>query len=183
MTYDLPTSLSVGGELYEIRPDFRPMLDICFALNDPSLGDDDVGEAILTVFYPDFENIPPEHFGEAIKKCFWFLNCGDSGTPQKSPRLVDWEQDFPLIAAPVNRIMGREIRAMEYLHWWTFVSAYREIGDCLFAQVVGIRSKKAKGKKLDKSDQEFYRQNRDIIDFKTTYTNAEETLLEKWGGK
>lgn len=58
---------------------------------------------------------------------------------------------------------------------------YQEIGDCLFAQVVRIRDKKAHGKSLDKQDREFYRKNRDIIDLKTTYTESEKDVLAAWG--
>ena len=94
---------------------------------------------------------------------------------------MDWEQDFQYIVAPVNRVMGKEIRSMDYLHWWTFISAYYEIGDCLFAQIVRIRERKAKGKPLDKSDQDFYRRNREIVDLKTTYTEQEDAILKQWG--
>lgn len=68
------------------------------------------------------------------------------------------------------------------IHWWTILSAYSEIGDCLFAQIVRIRDKKAKGKSLDKSDREFYRKNRDIIDIKHTYSEAENKLVSFWTG-
>ena len=93
---------------------------------------------------------------------------------------MDWQQDFPLIVAPVNRVLGQEVRAVEYLHWWTWVSAYQEIGDCTFAQVVSIRSKRAKGKKLDKSEQEFYKQNRQLVDFKRQYTEQDEDVISRW---
>ena len=68
------------------------------------------------------------------------------------------------------------------IHWWTILAAYAEIGDCLFAQIVRIRDKKAKGKPLDKSDREFYRKNRDIIDIKQTYSEAENDLVNLWTG-
>jgi hypothetical protein len=58
-----------------------------------------------------------------------------------------------------------------------------EIGDCYFAQVVSIRSKKAKSKKLDKSDQEFYRKHRDDIDLKRQMNKEEEELVRRWMGR
>ena len=67
--------------------------------------------------------------------------------------------------------------------WWTFLGAYMEIGDCYFAQVVSIRSKKAKSKKLDKSDQEFYRKHRDDIDLKRQMNKEEEELVRRWMGR
>lgn len=181
MNYDLPKSLTVGGAEYEIRSDYRDILEICAAMNDQELSDEDKALVALEIMFPAFDTIPPEHYQEAINKCFWFINCGDEGQNRKSPKLMDWEQDFQYIVAPVNRVMGAEIRAMEYLHWWSFISAYYEIGDCLFAQIVRIREMKAKGKPLDKSDQEFYRRNREIIDLKTTYTEREDAILKQWG--
>ena len=78
--------------------------------------------------------------------------------------------------------MGVEIRSVEYLHWWSFLSAYYEIGDCVFAQIVRIRNLKARGKSLDKADREWYQQNRELVDLKTTYTEQENELLKQWGG-
>lgn len=181
MTYDLPKSLMVCGTEYEIRSDYRAILDICAAMEAPDLSDQEKVIAALDIMYPAFSNIPPEHYQDAINQCFWFINCGDEGQNWNAPKLMDWEQDFQYIVAPVNRVMGTEVRALEYLHWWTFISAYYEIGDCLFAQIVRIREHKAKGKPLDKSDQEFYRRNREIIDLKTNYTEQEDAIMKKWG--
>lgn len=189
MSYALPKSVVIGGRDFPIRYDYRVILDIFEAMNDPELTDQERALAVLQMFYMDFDAI--EDYEAAIRECFWFINGGKyEESSRKKPRLVAWEQDFPYIAAPINRVLGYEIRAVEYdpetntggLHWWTFLSAYMEIGDCLFAQVVGIRSKKARGKKLDASDQEFYRRNRDLVDIKVRYTEAEEDLLKQWTG-
>lgn len=180
MMYDLPEKLDVCGTEYKIRSDYRAVLDICIALSDPDLNDEDKAFALMEIFYPDFYDIPQEHYNEAIQQCLKFINCGEERQEQKSPRLVDWEQDFKLIVSPVNRVMGKEIRAAEYLHWWSFVAAYYEIGDCLFAQVVRVREKKATGKRLDKSDRDFYKKNRHLVDLKTHYTQLEDELLKQW---
>ncbi len=182
MMYDLPKSVEVGGCVYEIRSDYRAVLDICAALSDPELSDDERGLVTLTIFYPGFPNMPPEQYQEAIRACFWFINCGtEENSRQKSPRLVDWAQDFPYIVAPVNRVCGQEIRAAPYMHWWTFLSYYYEIGgDCTFAQIVHIRDKLARGKPLDKSERAWYRQNRNLVDFQRKYTQAEDALVKAW---
>lgn len=93
---------------------------------------------------------------------------------KKSPKLVDWEQDYPLILPPINRIFGRDIRGIPYdaetntggVHWWTFLGAYNNLGDCTFAQVVRIRDKKARGKTLEKDEREWYRRNSDLVNIK-----------------
>ena len=80
-------------------------------------------------------------------------------------------------------MLGFEARSVEYLHWWTFLAAYMEVGDCLFAQVVSIRNKKARGKKLEKYEQQFYREHRAMVDLKPKVTEAEKNLFELWGPK
>lgn len=178
----LPTSVVVCGTDYEIRSDYRAALDICAALADPELTNEDKVIAALDIFYPSFESMPPDHYQEAVKQCFWFIDCGNEDQERrKGPRLVEWKQDFQYIVAPINRVCGQEVRAVEYMHWWTFIAAYMEIGDCTFAQIVRIRDLKARGKKLDKVDQEWYRQNRHLVDFKQTYTEAEQDILKEWG--
>ena len=187
MGYGLPKSVEIDGQEFAVRYDFRVILDIFEAINDPELSDEDRALAVLHMFYVDFEALTD--YDVALKECFKFINGGQEQEWQKKqPQLVAWEQDFQYIVAPVNRGLGYETRALEYdqegntggVHWWTFLSAYMEIGDCLFAQIVGIRSKKAKGKKLDKTEQEFYRKNKEIVDIKVCYTESEEALIKAW---
>lgn len=178
----LPTSVEVCGTEYEIRSDYRAALDICAALSDPDLDEGEKAFVALDVFYPALESMPPEHYREGMRQCFRFINCGEEEQGRPLPKLMDWEQDFKYVVAPINRVMGREIREAEYLHWWTFVAAYYEIGDCLFAQIVRIRDLKARGKPLDKADREWYRNNRHLVDLKMRYTEQEESVLKQWGG-
>lgn len=181
MNYTLPESIEVCGSDYRIRSDYRAVLDICAALSDPDLNENEKAIVCLYIFYPDFDEIPVSEYNEAIKKCFWFIAGGkEEKNNNKQPKIVDWEKDFPLIAGPVNKVLGREIRSLEPLHWWSFLSAYMEIGDCLFAQVIRIRSKKAQGKPLTKDDREFYRKNRDLVDIKQKYSEAENDLIKMW---
>lgn len=186
----LPASVEIGGVQYEIRSDYRVALDICAALSDPELSEEDKPLAALIMFYPGFESIPVEHYREAVEKCYWFIRGGeDDPTGKKAPRLLDWEQDFPYIVSPINRVLGQEIRAIPYdaknntggFHWFSFLSAFQEIKECTFAQIVRIRNLKATGKKLDKADQEWYRRNRHLVDFKTKYTEENQERLKRWG--
>ena len=183
MMYDLPTSLSVCGVDYEIRSDYRAALDVMAAFAATDLTNEQKVIAALDIFYPDFLKMPDEHIPEAVKQMTWFLDCGDEGDNQKRPKLMDWEQDFQYIVAPINHVVGHEVRAMPYFHWWSFVSAYYEIGDCLFANIVRIRNLKAKGKTLDKSDREFYRENRRLVDLNKPMTEEENDTINAWLGK
>ena len=182
MIYELPVSVRIGDAEYPIRSDYRAVLDICTALSDHELDDRSKAYVALTIFYPGFEDMPRDHHEEALKRCFWFINCGsEEDRTQKAPKLMDWEQDFQYLVAPINRVIGREVRSMQYLHWWSLLSAYMEIGgDCTFAQIVSIRDKQARGKKLEKHEQEWLRRNRHLVDFKRKCTQADDDLLKQW---
>ena len=88
---------------------------------------------------------------------------------------------YPLIIAPINRVAGTEVRALNDYHWWSWLANYGEIGDCTFAQTVRIRDRLARGKQLDKSDREWYQKNRHLVDFKRKYTSADGELMKEWG--
>lgn len=183
MNYGLPTSVEIQGVEYAIRSDYRPILDICVGLSDPELNGQERAELALTIFYPDFKNMPPEHYEDAIKECLRFINGGEDEdqTQRNSPKLMDWEQDFSIVVSPINRVIGTEIRALDYLHWYTFLSAYYEIGgECTFAQVVSIRDKQARHKTLEKHEKEWLQRNRHLVEFKRKYTQAEDDLLKQW---
>lgn len=184
--YLLPTSVDIGEETYAIRSDFRDVLEIMKAISDPELSDSERAGVVLIIFYPDIEEMSPMLYQEAIKKCMWFLTCGrlDREKEKKRKRLIDWDKDFPMMVAPLNRILGKEIRSLEYLHWWTFKAAWDEISpDCLWAQVLKIRNKKAIGKPLDKGEQAWYRENQDLIDLEQAYTESELDFFARWSGK
>lgn len=184
MIWALPTTVDVNGTTYQIQSDYRAILDILTALNDRGLDERDKAEAVLTIFFPSFDEMPVSDYQEALNQCFRFIDRGqENREKKKQPEIMSWEQDFNLYIAPINRIAGCEVRALEYLHWYSFLAYYQEIGDCLYAQVVSIRDKKARGKSLDKQEREFYRRNRDIVDLKTTYSEAENELFAAWGIK
>ena len=133
MMYDLPTSLSVCGADYEIRSDYRAALDVLAVFAAADLTNELKVLAALDIFYPDFFKMPDEHIPAAVKHMTWVLDCGDEGDNRKRPKVMDWEQDFQYIVAPINRVVGQEVRAMPYFHWWSFVSAYSAPGARLFA--------------------------------------------------
>ena len=67
MDLSLPKSLDICGTEYAIRYDFRVILEICAAMEDPELDKQDKAIVAMVIFYPDFEDMPPEHYQEAIK--------------------------------------------------------------------------------------------------------------------
>ena len=178
--WEFPTSLNVGGVDYEIRTDYRVVLDLFTALSDPELTDADErmtaymqSKVIMEIMFPDCDNIPMEHWQEALDKVSEFIDMGIT-EDRKKQKTMDWEQDAPILIPAINKVLNREIRAEKYMHWWTFLGAYMEIGESLFSSVVHIRQKKAKGKKLEKHEQEFYNENKSLIDFNKVEKRSKE---------
>ena len=187
MTFDLPKTVEIDGKTYDIRYDFRVILEILVMLNDPDLSNEDKAEALIDMFYCQPESVP--NAKAAVDACFSFIDTESHRPQKKSPRLTDWKQDYEYIIAPVNRVLGYEARAVRYdvdtntggVHWWTFLAAYMEIGsDCLFSQIVSIRDKQARGKKLEKHEREWLKRNGDLVKIKTEYSSSENDLINAW---
>lgn len=178
MDYALPKKIRIGNYDYKIRTDFRLVLDIITALNDVELTFQDKAWVTMQLLYKDYKKIPPQNLQEAFEKAFVFINCGEYETKSNDVKLIDWEQDFKYIVAPINRTLGFECRNSRYLHWWTFISAYMEIGECVLSSIASIRNKKIRGKKLNEEEQEFYNRNKNIIDLRKKLSHEEKIEQE-----
>lgn len=179
--WELPTSIEVGGSFWKIRSDFRVVLDILRYFTDPDYEDDERLFICLDILYEDYEKMPDEIKRKALEKAFEFIDMGikEDTHKQQRPSTMDWEQDAPIIIPAINKTLGYEIRAKEYLHWWTFLSAYMEIGECLFSQVLNIRQKKQRGKKLEKWEKEFYRENKAIITLEKKVSEENQAEIDR----
>lgn len=178
MIGQLPKTLTVSGTEYRIRSDFRTILRIYEAFEDKELTEQEQALVCMVNIYPGFAKIPDEHLQEACEKAYWFVGGGD--TPQSEPektKMLDWKQDENILFPAINKAAGFIVREREYLHWWEFLGFFGEIGDGLFSSVMNIRSKKAKGKPLEKHEKEFYKKNKNLINIKTPEDiEAEEEL-------
>lgn len=173
--WSLPKSVIIGGIEYVIFSDFRDVLDIFEVLQDVNMPEQMRVRTALAVFYDGFSTMPQKDWQEAITWMFRFLNGGeeDVDSGKIPPKRIDWQQDQPLIVADINRVSGCEVRALSYLHWWTFLSWFQSIGEGQLSAVVGIREKKRKGQKLEKWEQEFYSEHKGQIEFKKRYSVEE----------
>ena len=135
-SWRLPTRLEVGGKAYPIHSDYRDILDILHRLNDASEPEFIRWRVALALFYEG--DLPRSDYPEAMQKLADFLNCGQTLPRSPAPPLLDWEQDAPLIAADINKAAGCEVRALPYLHWWTFMAWFNSIGDGQLATLLGV---------------------------------------------
>lgn len=193
MSYQLPYEIDVLGQSFTIRNrgDYRMVLDCFNALNDAELEEKLRLACALIIFYEDIDTI--EDFkkfpdvSEAVKQMFRFFNCGQDESPgaQVNYKLIDWERDSVLVSSAVNKVAGKEIRAESFLHWWTFMGYYAAVGECALSTVIGIRFKLAAGRKLEKHEQKFKRDNPQYFawDMRTIQQKeADELAKSLWNG-
>lgn len=173
MIGELPTAFEIGGKAYCIRSDYRVALIVCQAFNDPDLSDKEKCEVCLRCLYPDILSMPEEHLQEAAEKAYWFMGGGNVTQGKQDFQSFDWEQDEALIFPAVNKVAGFEVRNVAYMHWWTFLGYFYEVGEGVFSTVVSIRYKLKKHKKLENYERDFYRQNKAMIDLEVKLSEAE----------
>lgn len=193
--WELPKSIEISGMIWEIETDYRKILSVLSMFADDELEQECISAGIspadvknktmLQMMLSDFDNLPEYQYFEAAKKCVEFINFGS--TKSSGPVLMDWQKDAPILIPAINQSAGTEVRAVPYMHWWTFLGYYMGIsGDGLFSQVVSIRKKKADGKKLEKWEAEFYKQNRELCNLKAkkfVRNEAEKAALNKLLGR
>lgn len=182
MIGELPTRLEVNGKSYAIRTNMRDVLKILQAFGDPELENEEKVYICLFILYRDFDEMPQDDYAAAYQAAMDFIDCGlKTGASKGRPpvRTMDWEQDAPLLFPAINKVAWREVRSLPYLHWWTFMGYYMEINDGIFAQVMSLRSKKAKGKKLEKWEREFWAANKDICVLKEKLSKEEQEEIDR----
>jgi len=167
--YDLPVTIDIGDKVCQIRDngDYRMILDCFIVLQDLELADNyERVLSALIIFYEDLDvdsvlELSEEELTERVKKMYDFFECGQDTTHanKRNYKLMDWKQDSQLVMSAINNVAKKEVRAEEYVHWWTFMGYYMSIGESAFATVVSIRYKILAGKKLEKYEREFRNDN------------------------
>lgn len=156
--YDLP--VEICG--HEIRSDFRAILDIFIDLENENLTDGEKISCMLDILFID--EVEPTQ--ELIEKSFEFLNLGQANNDDKSPdygKMIFWEADSRYIFPAVDRVLGKSCRATEYMHYWEFMGAMMEIGECTFSNITSMRKKKKQGK-LSKEERILWAENKQMFE-------------------
>lgn len=165
MNTDLPFFLTVDGIDREIYSDFRDVIKILVALQDPEVPNGERNLILLNNLFVDDWTVFTD-IDEALKQAKWFMDCGKEykEVNENSPQIINWAQDYGLICEAVNKVINvLEVRQLKYLHWWTFCGYFGERGECRISTFAEIRDKMNKGKKLEKYEKEILRENREQI--------------------
>ena len=171
--WSLPTRAEIGGREYAINADFRDVLDILERLDDVEQPEFVRWTVALALFYEDFESMPAADHQEAMEYLSRFICCGRQEDGKSTAKMLDWQQDALAIVADVNKVAGCEVRALPFLHWWSFMAFFNGIGEGQLSTLVSIRDKLRRGKKLEKWEQEYYRENKERVVLKRRCTAEE----------
>jgi len=193
--FDLPKVLTVNNREYAIRRsgDFRIVLDCFEVLNDTELSQSERILVAIYIFYEDFAEfddilkVKEDELINLVEAMFDFISCGaDNNASKTNYKALDWKQDEQLICSAINKVAGTEVRALPYLHWWTFMGYFSAIGESALSTIVSIRTKMVKGKKLEKYENEFVRDNPQYFnwDSRTEEQKEEDEWIRKiWTGE
>lgn len=175
----LPTSLLLQGREYAINADFRPCVNIMRMFERTDLSDAEKIDCMVEIFYKD--EIPDRLRTEAAQKAVWFLNLGEAPAGRvkgnQGGRLFSWEQDLKFIISAADKAAGFSIRSKEFYHFWEFMSAFFESGECVFNTLVHQRKLKRTGKQT-KADKEWWAENKDIAELKIELSSDEQEILD-----
>lgn len=184
----LPETMTVGGEEYSIRTDYRNVLQVFEAFQDPELQPEEKWIVAIYLLFEDFTcdddvlQAAQDGFNleEAIKQISWFISAGQPKKQVLEKPTYNWKQDEQMIFSAVNKVAGKETRELEYLHWWTFLGYFNEVGEGTFSFIVGIRHKLNKGKKLEKHEKEFLSHNKELVKLERPKTSEEQEQEDEY---
>lgn len=178
--YKLPTLVIVAGVEWHIKTDFRDVIDVLENLNNPELDEEEKRLYALIRLVDDFDSLSPDDYTECLQALFDFISVKTDDAPatvekkKKEYKLMDWAQDGYYLISAVNKVAGVDVRTLDYLHWWTFMSYYMEIDSkSLYATILHIRRKKKEGKAMETWERTFYAENKDLIDLREPMTQEE----------
>lgn len=184
--WDLPTSVTIDDTTYDIRNkgDYRMVLDVIDTLNDVELTNEEKVISALMIFYEGMDNVEDVLYNKNARKLYdemnKFMEAKDNSGYKCNHKIMDWKTDENLIVSGINGVIKQEVRALPYLHWWTFISYYLAIKDGALSYVVGIREKMATGKKLEKAEREFVSKNPNYFTFINSREQQEQLIKEVW---
>lgn len=180
MLGQLPIALEINGVQYDIDSDYRNILQIFTAFNANDLTDQEKVYVCMDRLFVDLKKLPQRDFTEGYTATLRFIEC-NIHSDKPSPKVVNWEKDEQLIFPAINKVAGMEVRAVPYMHWWTFLGYFQAIDrEDIWGFILTIRQKRAQHKPLAKHEKEFFNANRDLclLEYAEKSASAEDTLAD-----
>jgi hypothetical protein len=182
--FDNIKSLIIEGKEYPIRTDYRDILTIIEAFEDKELTRYEKFDVMIDILYIE----KPPLIKETFEKAIYFLdvnidalvynkkvNYNSNQNNNNNYRLYSFIKDWQMIASAMNKYFGFSIREKDYIHWFDFIGAFNDLGECTFTHIIDIRKRKRENK-LTKEERQYYYKNREWIDLDYEEIDYEELL-------
>ncbi len=172
LTASLPTKIKINNNIYDINYNYRTIINILLAFEDTELTHEEKIFIMLNNLYKT--EIPQNDIEEAIKKAIKFIDCGEDYTSNKiKTRVYSFNKDANYIFTGINSTHHIDIDEKPNLHWWKFVNFFMDMSsECMFAELVYYRSRKAEGK-LTKEEKVQYEKIKDLVDLESVHIQSE----------
>ena len=175
--FDLPTTLIVNEKEYRVETDFRKILNIMLMFEDEELTIYEKQSIMLKMLYIDPPPVGSE--SEATHQAAYFIDGGieesRGGKSKDLGRLYSWNQDKVYILSGIDKTLGYSSRSCDYLHWWLFLGALLDMGECTFSHIIHMRRAK-KENKLSKEEKKQWSENPDLYELRIEQRTAEDLL-------
>ena len=172
--YTLPERVTFDGRGYQLKCDFRNILKI-FGVLQSAYPEYIRWRIAVGMFYEPA--LAEEDMEAGLRYLAEFIQ--PEGEPATGAKLLDWQADAAPIISGVNAAAGQEIRRLPFVHWWTFLSWFHAMPPGELSTRVAIRQKKQKGQKLEPSELEYYRQNKQAVDLRPAYSQEERKEMDR----
>lgn len=165
LTSPLPKKIKVNGTIYDIRYDYRTVINTLLAFEDNELSHEEKLYIMVKNIY--INEIPENDFEEACLKAIKFIDLGAKNTNtsnNQDKRIYSFTKDGNYIFSGINSTHHIDLEKEPNLHWWKFMSMFMDMGtECMFGEITYYRKRKLEGK-LTKEEKKVYEKIKDIID-------------------
>ena len=170
---ELPRTLSINNEVYEINTDFRKGIEF-ESLFKENLDNQEFWDRALKIYYPildktimtnEIEEVERhknilKNMDEAIKQMLWFHRCGKE-LPSKEEKQVKQEKEILSYSHDWELIVGAFKNQYDVnlyndsLHWWEFKAYFASLKeDTKIKNIMNIRGMDIS--KMSKEQQQYY---------------------------
>ena len=141
---ELPSTVTVGGNLISINSDFRTSILFELMMQDTEMSNSEKLEATLELYYRN----TPSNLEEAINKAIWFYKCGKEDTKQtananmnKQKQIYSYEYDAEYICSAFLSQYRIDLQDIDGLHWWKFKAMFQGLNESNeIVKIMGYRA-------------------------------------------
>lgn len=170
---DLPTKIRINDKLYDINYDYKTVIKILTAMEDPELYYEEKIEVMLELLYK--EKIPEKDLEVACEKAALFIDLGLKENKSKNTkRLYSFTKDSRYIFTGINSTHHIDLAEKPKLHWWRFMAYFMDMNtECFFSELIYYRKRLLEGK-LTKEEKKKYEEIRHLVDLEDNSEEAKE---------